>query len=193
MVAKWSQALYTVAWEFATFAHHGQSYGSPIEGQRIDYISHIGSVAMEVIWALSVDDIAEPNLAIQCALLHDVIEDTQFTYQDIQIRFGTAVADGVLALSKNTAMTDKTAQMQDSLKRIKQQPFAVWMVKLADRITNLAEPPHYWSTEKRQFYRQEAQLILSELNACPSILVARLADKIETYQQYITPSTTHKP
>lgn len=185
MVATWSQELYTAAWAFATFAHHGQSYGSPIEGQRIDYINHIGSVTMEVIWALSADNIAEPDLAVQCALLHDVIEDTRFNYQDIQNRFGTAVADGVLALSKDANITDKTEQMQDSLNRIKQQPFAVWMVKLADRITNLAEPPHYWSSEKRQSYREEAQLILNELNACPSVLVERLAAKIEAYQQYI--------
>ncbi len=184
MVATWSQELYAVAWNFATLAHHGQSYGSPIEGQRIDYINHIGSVTMEVIWALNADDIAEPNLAVQCALLHDVIEDTAFTYQDIQHRFGTAVADGVLALSKDANIIDKTEQMQDSLNRIKQQPFAVWMVKLADRITNLAEPPHYWSTEKRHSYQQEARLILNELNACPSVLVERLAGKIEAYRHF---------
>lgn len=42
----------------------------------------------------------------------------------------------------------KKLQMQDSLRRIKSQPREVWMVKMADRITNLQPPPGHWSEEK---------------------------------------------
>jgi (p)ppGpp synthase/HD superfamily hydrolase len=38
------------------------------------------------------------DLAIQCALLHDVIEDTPTTCQEVEQQFGAAVAKGVLAL-----------------------------------------------------------------------------------------------
>ena len=36
-------------------------------------------------------------------LLHDVIEDTDFTYDDIFVNFGLEVAEGVEALTKNKA------------------------------------------------------------------------------------------
>ena len=45
-----------------------------------------------------------PDLvSIQACLLHDVIEDTEYTYEDIQQRFGTEVADiceGLVKVSK---------------------------------------------------------------------------------------------
>lgn len=75
----WNQDIYIKAWDFATIAHHGQTYGGPKEGQRIEYINHIGSVAMELIWALSQTTDIDGSLAIQCALLHDTIEDTAVT------------------------------------------------------------------------------------------------------------------
>ena len=61
----WSQEVYNKAWRFATLAHHGQTYGSFEKGQKIDYINHIGSVAMEVIWALHLSPACDGNLAVQ--------------------------------------------------------------------------------------------------------------------------------
>jgi (p)ppGpp synthase/HD superfamily hydrolase len=58
------------------------------------------------------------------------------------------------------------------------------MVKMADRITNLQPPPHYWTKEKINNYREEAQLILDELGKANEHLAKRLADKIQNYQQY---------
>ena len=48
-VTSWCPEIFSRAWNFATIAHHGQSYGGIEEGTRIDYINHIGSVAMEII------------------------------------------------------------------------------------------------------------------------------------------------
>ena len=55
---------------------------------------------------------------------------------------------------------------------------------MADRITNLQPPPHYWTKEKINNYREEAQLILDTLGSANEYLAQRLADKIENYQQY---------
>ena len=88
----------------------------------------------------------EPNfdgdLAIQTAILHDTIEDTNPAYEDFQSEFGRNIAYSVLALTKDTIL-EKEAQIHDSLERIKLQPKEIWMVKLADRITNLQPPPSY--------------------------------------------------
>ncbi|MEM8637988.1 MAG: HD domain-containing protein [Cyanobacteria bacterium P01_G01_bin.54] len=185
-ISCWSPDVFKRAWDFATQAHARQTYGSPIPGQRIPYLNHVGNVAMEVIWALTLTPIDfNGDLAIQCALLHDVIEDTPHTYAELAVQFGPAVADGVQALTKDETLPTKAAQMQDSLRRILQQPREVWLVKLGDRITNLAEPPHYWQREKRQAYRSEAEQIHAALYRAHGPLAERLWQKIQDYGQFI--------
>lgn len=159
----WHPDHYAHAWAFATRAHHGQTYGGAREGERIAYINHLASVAAELIWALPATPDYDGKLAVQCALLHDTLEDTAVTYAELAAEFGEAVAQGVAALSKNPALPDKAAQMQDSLARIRQQPKEIWSVKVADRISNLYEPPYYWNNERKIAYRREAQFILDNL------------------------------
>ncbi len=180
----WNQDIYHEAWDFASQAHKGDTYNGPKEGIRYEYINHLGSVTMEIIWALHFETSVDGNLAIQCALLHDTIEDTDVTHGDLVQHFGQAVADGVLALSKNPDVGDKRQQMEDSLKRIQQQPREIWMVKLADRITNLGPPPWYWQLEKKQRYQGEAELILKSLGSASEVLSERLQSKIDHYDQY---------
>ncbi len=185
MKPSWTQDIFIKAWDFATVAHQGQTYGGTNAGQRIAYINHIGAVAMEVMWALSTDNHYDGNLAVQCALLHDVIEDTEHTYESVTGIFGKRVADGVAALTKDESLPTKQAQMADSLKRIREQPAEVWLVKLADRITNLSEPPFYWHNEKKIAYREEALVIYEALHPANLALANRLNNKIEAYKRYI--------
>lgn len=177
-MSDWSQERYLTAWRFAQRAHLGQK----VPGTEISYLAHVGAVAMEVIAALTRrDDVGDPDLAVQCALLHDTVEDTDVEVADLAAQFGEDVAAGVAALSKDPAAGDKAAKMADSLARIRTQPAEVWMVKLADRITNLAKPPGHWSADKIERYRVEAETILEALgDACP-LLSRRLADKIAAY------------
>jgi (p)ppGpp synthase/HD superfamily hydrolase len=90
------------------------------------------------------------------------------------------VAAGVAALSKRKGLA-KADAMRDSLARIRERPHAVWLVKLADRITNLQPPPKHWTAEKIANYRVEAELILRELGPASSYLGKRLAEKIASY------------
>lgn len=183
----WNPELYAKAWAFATLAHKNQEYGGRAEGQMIPYINHISSVAMETIWTLQhTTQVHQANLAVQCALLHDVIEDTPHTYSDILDIFGKEVADGVMALTKDEALASKEEMMLDSLQRIRQQPHEVWIVKMADRITNLYHPPYYWSTEKLEVYQKEAELIHQYLNEADAVIAERLKQKIEEYSKFIT-------
>lgn len=175
----WNPDSYLKAWEFACNAHLEQK----IPGSEIPYINHIAAVAMEVMTAIAQHPIQEADLAIQAALLHDTLEDTKITYKDILDNFGQAVAEGVLALTKNMELA-KPEQMQDSLNRILLQPKAIWMVKLADRIDNLQAPPYYWTTEKMQKYQKEALLIYNTLGQANDILAKRLLTKIENYKVY---------
>jgi (p)ppGpp synthase/HD superfamily hydrolase len=175
----WSQDAYVAAYWFAAEAHRGQTY----PGTDLPYLMHLSFVTMEIMAALAVEPKNDGNLAVQCALLHDTIEDTDVTYEQVAQAFGTPVAQGVLALSKNPNVT-KAERMQDSLDRIRQQPPEVWMVKLADRTTNLSAPPGYWTRDKIVAYRAEAIGIHRALHAASPYLGARLLSRIETYRQY---------
>ncbi|ALF53074.1 phosphohydrolase [Nostoc piscinale CENA21] len=176
----WSQESYIKAYKFAAIAHQNQK----MPGSELPYIMHLSFVSMELIAALSAEKVTDCDLAIQCAVLHDTIEDTDTTFEQIKAEFGEAVAKGVLALTKDNSLV-KHLQMADSLKRIKQQPPEVWMVKLADRISNLQAPPHYWSQAKIVKYREEAIEIYEALKDASPFLATRLASKIEDYKAYI--------
>ena len=178
VMTSWSPDLWLRAFEFAAQAHHGQE----LPGTDLPYILHPCSVAMEVSAAIAArNDVEQPDLALSCALLHDVAEDTPVGIDLIRKEFGDGVAAGVAALSKGPAAGDKAAQMRDSLRRVKEQPPEVWMVKLADRVHNLRSPPPHWTAAKIAAYREEAELILNELgSACP-VLSARLRERISKY------------
>lgn len=187
MNTTWSIDELQKLWKLATELHQKQTYGGAQEGQHWAYISHIGSVTFEVLQALQQTPHLDPHLCVSCAILHDSIEDTSFEYQDVEERFGPTVAQGVLALSKDPTIKNKTEQMQDSLKRILAQPPEVGAVKLADRISNLDAPPHYWTNDKKRFYQDEAKIILENLHFCSPYLAGRLTKKIERYKQFIEP------
>jgi (p)ppGpp synthase/HD superfamily hydrolase len=180
-MATWAPELCFRAWQFAARAHQGQR----VPASELPYVVHVSSVAMEVMSAIAAREngeerVALPDLAVACALLHDVVEDTPVAIADIVREFGAGIAAGVSALTKNAALA-KQERMDDSLARILQQPHEVWMVKLADRITNLAPPPSHWGVAKIDAYRQEARLIHDALgSACP-VLGPRLAAKIAAY------------
>ncbi len=173
---------YVAALRFAATRHHAQK----VPGSELPYIVHVVSVAAEVIAALP-DSGLDADLAVACALLHDTLEDTaergaarDALAAQISERFGPAVAVGVWALTKDDTLP-KTGSMADSLRRIREQPHAVWAVKLADRITNLAPPPSYWSREKCLAYRDEAIAIADALGEASPTLHARLRAKIAAY------------
>ena len=172
----WSQELCMAATRIAAVAHAEQM----VPGTELPYLLHVTWVAMEVVAALRVEPGHDEDLVMQCALLHDTLEDTDVTYAQLKATFGLAVADGVLALSKDPTLP-KEAQMADSLRRIQLQPRAIWLVKLADRIVNLQAPPKHWSAEKIAAYREEACGILDALGKASPLLAARLTAKLATY------------
>lgn len=181
----WSIDKLQEVWHLASRLHNGQKYGGLEEDEQVEYLNHIGSVTFEILNAIQQEEGMDTDLAIKCAILHDSIEDTQQTYADVERLFGTKVAAGVAALTKNESFDSKEKMMRDSLRRIKLQPKEVWAVKMADRICNLYAPPFYWTNERKIAYQKEAQLIYQELKTGNKYLAQRLAQKMEAYTQYM--------
>ena len=92
----WSQEEYIRAYLFAAKAHHGQLY----PGTGLPYLTHLSFVSMEIIAALALEEAVHPDLAVQCALLHDVLENTEVSKTKLEEEFGKEVTDGVDALTK---------------------------------------------------------------------------------------------
>lgn len=171
-----TQESWLAAWRFAAISHNDQKFS----GTELPYLMHLGMVVIEVLSAHSQIPIHDISLAVQCAILHDTIEDQDVLHADLVKHFGLPVADGVSALSKNPALSSHEA-MVDSIARIRLQPKAVWCVKLADRISNLQPPPSHWSSVKVTTYADEAKQILDALGEANSFLATRLEQKIVRY------------
>jgi guanosine-3',5'-bis(diphosphate) 3'-pyrophosphohydrolase len=173
----YSPDRYVAALRFAAERHRAQL----VPGSELPYVVHVVTVAAELIAALAPGD--DADLAVCAALLHDTIEDTGASRGDIAQTFGQSVAAGVEALSKDK-LKSKVDAMADSLARIKAQPREIWMVKLADRIANLAPPPAAWSRDKCRAYREQAIAIADALGAASASLDERLRTRIASYAAY---------
>lgn len=164
---------------FASIKHEGQKMKQPV----VSYVTHLQGVSLEAISGC-LNSGVDVNLEkiIILSLLHDVLEDTNATYEEVENRFGKDIADGVKALTKNKKLP-KIEQMKDSLQRIKEQGREVAIVKLADRIFNLKDVPVNWDNEKVDLYREEAKIILKEIGFNNEYMASRLKSKIDNYKK----------
>ena len=173
---RWSPNAYIQAYRFAARAHVGQT----MPGTDIPYLMHLSFVSMEIIAALRAEEGRDESVAVQCSLLHDTLEDTPTTFAELEREFGRNVANGVAALTKDAAIV-KELRMADSLRRIKEQPREIWMVKLADRITNLQPPPEHWTPDKVARYKAEGVEIHDALSGASALLATRLLERLAVY------------
>ncbi len=176
----WNQEKYQKAIGFAGRAHRWQR----VPGTKCNYVVHLSNVAAEIARAICAEKIGDEDLAIQCALLHDVLEDTWTKPATIECEFGSSVLRGVAALSINRKLPndERTA---DSLRRIGDCGREIACVKLADRITNLQEPPKFWDRARRKDYLAESIVIWNALEEFSPFLGNRLKQKIREYERYI--------
>jgi len=179
------QSIYQETIKFAAAKH--AEINQTIPGTNLPYVVHLSNVAMEILIAAKHSAEFKLDFALKVALLHDTLEDTNTTLEEISQDFGDDIALAVLALTKNDHLP-KTDKMSDSIQRIKKLQKEVWAVKLADRITNLQLPPAHWETAKKIAYREEAIFLLQELEGGNGYLENRLKDKIESYKVYISAS-----
>lgn len=177
-----TQSIYQDVIKFATAKHVAMEQTVP--GTDLPYVVHLSNVTMEVILASFHTPDFNLDFAVPVALLHDTIEDTSTTFEELIERFGVDIALAVSALSKNPDIP-KESQVMDSLLRIKKLQPEVWAVKMADRITNLQDPPSSWYSDKIKKYFNEAGLILNELEDGNEFLAKRLNKKMVEYACFI--------
>ena len=144
------------AFECADRAHSGQKRrdGSP-------YVSHC--IAAAIITA----EMGLDEDSIIAALLHDTIEDTSLTHNDIARSFGTSVADIVEGVTKLTRVqyTSVEEQQMENMRKMllaMAKDIRVILIKMADRLHNMRTMA-YQSEEKQRIKSLETMEIYAPI------------------------------
>ena len=151
------EALLNRAYVFSMHAH-----GSQKRASGDPYFSHPIEVA-GILTDLRLDD-----ETIATAILHDTVEDTVATPEEIERIFGPNVArlvDGVTKLSKIEAQSDNERAAENLRKFLlaMSDDIRVLLVKLADRLHNMRTLHHIKNPEKRQRIARETLDIYAPL------------------------------
>ena len=140
------------AFTLADKAHEGQfrASGEP-------YIMHPLAVA-EILAHLQID-----HITLIAALLHDVVEDTEYTKEDIETLFGSEVAflvDGVTKLNQFQYETKEDRQMENYRKMIlaMAKDVRVVVIKLGDRLHNMRTLKHMRSDKQKRIAKETLEI-----------------------------------
>lgn len=120
---EYDYALLQLATDFAIAAHGDQMYGDK------PYLYHLSQVENNVIRVLGVTAFEERIVAV----LHDVLEDTDVTFEQLENRFGWSVATSVESLSKRNG-----EDYYDYIARCRSDRVAL-LVKKCDTMGNLMQ------------------------------------------------------
>ena len=143
---------------FAARAHRNQTRK---DGQT-PYFSHPVRVCLVVRHVFGFDD---PRM-LATALLHDTIEDTNTTEEELREVFGDRVASIVLEVTDDKALP-KAQRKQLQIEHASRISAEAKLVKLADKIANVTDilhsPPADWSPDRKAEYFVWAGLVVEGL------------------------------
>ncbi len=142
---------------FAAYAHRDQrrkGHGT------VPYVNHVIEVAEILARAGGVTDTA----MLQAALLHDTVEDTETTFEELEVKFGEDVRKLVEEMTDDKSLPKQERKLQQILHaphisdRGKQ-------IKIADKISNIRDivhrPPPDWTMDRRRAYVEWGQAVVA--------------------------------
>lgn len=140
------------AWRFATLMHGDQLYG------RQPYTYHLG----QVVGILEQVGVTEEE-TMAAAWLHDVIEDTEATYEAVRIIGGYNVAEMVAACTASGS--NRRERTKDCLRKMADPctPMDGLLIKMADRCANMEYSKSH-NQDLHSMYRQELPAFLEAID-----------------------------
>ena len=146
----------------ASFAANKHRLQRRKDADASPYINHPLSLAT----ILAKEGGVEDAKVIAAALLHDTVEDTDTTIEEIEARYGNRVAGIVAEVTDDKTLDKAERKRLQVLKSASKSPGAK-LVKLADKISNLRDlisaPPSDWSDERKSEYFNWAKEVVSGL------------------------------
>jgi guanosine-3',5'-bis(diphosphate) 3'-pyrophosphohydrolase len=165
------QALLLEAVAFAAEKHRHQRRK---DAAASPYINHPIALA-SLLKREGVDDVA----VLCAALLHDTIEDTRTTPDELRVAFGEIITSVVLEVTDDKNL-DKAERKLLQVRHAHALSERAKLVKLADKICNVfdivAAPPADWTLERKQAYLKWAKDVVDGLRGAHPALEAIFDD-----------------
>jgi len=143
---------------FATKRHAGQVRKGP---KALPYVTHCAEVA-DIVRQFGADEDT-----IVAAWLHDTVEDTDTTLEEIKQIFGANVA-GIVDEVTDDPNLDKAAQQAAQITSAPTKSQSAAMVKAADQMSNMrsiVNTPPYWTRQRALTYIDKASAVVRGLPA----------------------------
>jgi guanosine-3',5'-bis(diphosphate) 3'-pyrophosphohydrolase len=141
------------------------------DAEASPYINHPIQLAHILVQA----DIEDP-VVLAAALLHDTIEDTNTTFEELEIVFGFEVANIVGECSDDKKL-GKLERKQAQIDHAAKISHKARLVKIADKIANVNDmndaPPAGWSLERKREYFDWAKQVVDRMRGTHAGLEAR--------------------
>ncbi|MGA9573380.1 MAG: HD domain-containing protein [Lysobacterales bacterium] len=104
---------------------------------------------------------------ICAALLHDTVEDTETTAEELTQEFGQEICDIVMEVTDDKSIEARQKRKQLQIEHASQISEQARLLKLADKISNIRDltldPPATWSLERRREYFDWAKQVIDQL------------------------------
>ena len=170
--------------EFAADKHRLQTRKNKA---KTPYISHPIGVAYNL---MNVGEVRETSVIIG-ALLHDTVEDTQTTFEEIEKKFGKNVAGLVREVTDDKTLATEARKRLQVINATQKSKGAA-QIKLADKLYNLndlfSNPPPDWSQVRIDRYYEWAQSVVDRLPKANDKLHAAVEGVIDQYWEKQQPS-----
>jgi guanosine-3',5'-bis(diphosphate) 3'-pyrophosphohydrolase len=144
------------------FAAHKHRAQRRKDKEASPYINHPIALADVLANEGGIDD----PVALCAAVLHDTIEDTETTYEELRQRFGEEIADVVMEVTDDKLL-EKAERKERQVVHAPHLSERAKLVKLADKICNLRDiasnPPATWPLERKKEYYDWAKRVIDAL------------------------------
>ncbi len=136
------------------------------------YINHLTEVALLVAEATRGRD----RLAVLGALLHDTIEDTSTTKEELEVEFGAEIAALVAEVTDDKRLP-KQERKRLQIETARHKSRRAKLIKIADKTSNvrsiIESPPVNWDTTRRREYFEWAARVVTGCRGANARLEAR--------------------
>jgi len=144
---------------FAAEKHAGQKRKGANEEPYVNHVIEVAALIADHVEAV------DPDVLV-AAFLHDTVEDTDVTNDDVRAQFGVVVAGMVAEVTDDKSLPKETRKALQVANAAHKSPGAA-LIKLADKISNLramlSSPPKDWSLDRRQKYFEWAKQVIDNL------------------------------
>ncbi len=134
------------------------------DAEASPYINH--PIAVAAVLALEGD--VMDGATLMAAILHDTVEDTETTFEELRGKFGDGIADLVREVTDDKSL-DKVLRKQLQIEHAAKSSDKAKQIKIADKICNIRDitssPPADWTLQRRTEYLDWSQKVVSGCRA----------------------------